>query len=201
MKISYSIASSWADGHIDQALAMLNGEDVTLDLRTEKAFSFGQGFHKALEMESIVTKKLPAMFKLPEFEVIGTEVKMYKDLPSGDILSGVLDVVAVHPSNGMVVLGDYKSGTNFSEMQAYIYHALVMNHPWWVEHMGMLEPTHFFFLTANKVLNEGYNNVIHLTYPQNQAEWDAPDATTYTKGYNWVMTIIDEIKTYLEIGE
>jgi hypothetical protein len=199
MKISFSIASAWWDGHQDQALAMLNGDDVTLDLKTEKAFSYGQGVHKALEMESLTTHRLPAIFKLPEFEVIATEQKLYKPMPSGDVLSGVIDVVAKHPTNGMIVLGDYKSGVNYKEMQGYVYHYLVKDHPWWIEHLDNADPTHVFFLTMNKHLNEAYVNISHLSMPKTQEEWDLPDATTYTTGYNWIMTIIDDIKNNLGI--
>jgi hypothetical protein len=201
MKISYSIASTWWQGDIDKALAMLNGENVELDLRTEKAFSYGQGFHKALELESKSTGKLPAIFKLPDFEVIGTEVKLYKELPSGDILSGVIDVVATQAANKMIVLGDYKSGTHFDEMQANVYQVLVKDHPWWLANVGDIDPTHAAFLCLDKASGDTLNNFIHLTYPTTQEEWDLPNATSYTTGYNWIMTIIDDIKNNLGITE
>lgn len=200
MKISYSIAKNWWEGKQDIALAMLNGDKVELDLRTEKAFSFGQGFHKALELETKATGKLPAMFKMPDFEVLGEEVKMYTPLPSGDVLSGVIDVVARHKDNGMLLIGDYKSGTSWDEMQACVYHALVQQHPWWLEHVGDVQPTHGYFFTLDKLTDQTINHAIQLSYPQTEAEWADAAATTYTRGYNWIMTIIQDIKDNLGIA-
>lgn len=197
MKISYSIMKNWWEGKQDIALAMLNGENIELDLRTEKAFSFGQGFHKALELEANTTHKLPAIFGLPDFKVLGSEVKMYTPLPSGDILSGVIDVVARHTDNGMIVLGDYKSGLGFDEMQACVYHTLIQQHPWWLEHVGDVQPTHAAFLTLDKKTDTTHNNFIHLSYPQTPEEWSAAGDTTYTRGFNWTMTIITDIKNFL----
>lgn len=193
---------------------MLNGDALVLDIQTEKAFSYGQGFHKAMELESNITKRLPAIFNIPELSVIATEKKLYAELPSGDILSGVIDVVARHDSDDMLILGDYKSGTTYKDMQANVYSYLVKHgyevnsagqakyadkRIWWQEIAGDRDPTHFFFLTLNKKVGKTYNNIIQLSYPKTKEDWASPDATSYTYGLNWIMTIIDDIKENLDI--
>ena len=201
MRISYSIAHEWWSGNQDNAIAMLSSEPVYHPLALEKAFSFGQGVHKAMELEAQATGKLPAIFKLPDFDVIATEQKLTKELPSGDVLSGILDVVAINPKNGMIMLGDYKSSNSFDELQACVYQYLITDHPWWKEHIGDLKPTHAFFMTLDKKADfKAQNHIIHLTHPKTPEEWAAPDATTYTRGGNWIMTCITEIKEVLEIA-
>ena len=201
MKISYSICSAWWRGDKDKAIRMLNGEDVEAPLKQERAMGFGKGAHFAWELESKATGKLPAIFKLPQFKVIGTEVKLYKKLGDSDWLSGVIDVVAkAHIGDDhIVMLGDYKTGHSSDIWQARTYHYLIHDSEWWNKNIPDYQPTQFWFLYLDKITGETSTEIVKLTYPETQEEWKLPEATTYTAGANYILTILQEMKAELGI--
>ena len=200
MRLSYSSAAAWWAGDVDKAIKMILHEDTALpirfesELKRERAMAFGHGAHKMWELESKVTGYLPAIFKIPDFTVIATELKMTKELPTGDTLSGVVDAVAINTDIPMILLVDYKTGTSFNDRQADVYHYLAHDNPEWLEEVGDFLPTHFMFLCLNKKTEQVENTIIQLTYPKNQEEWELPEATTFTRGANWICTVAEDIQ-------
>lgn len=199
IRISYSSAKAWWAGDKDKAIKMMLHEDTALpirfesELKRERAMAYGTGFHKAMELEGKATGLLPAVFGVRDFTVLTTEMYLFKELPTGDVLSGVVDAVAINTELEMVVIVDYKTGTSFDPLQAEVYHYLVHNHPMWLEKVGQFMPTHAFFMTLDKHTDETDNNIIQFSYPRTSEEWDLPDATTYTRGVNWICTVASEI--------
>jgi hypothetical protein len=201
MRISFSSAKAWWDGRKDDCIKMMLHEETALPIRFQfeldriRAMAMGNGYHSAWELESKVTGQLPAMFKIPaELGVVATELKLTKELPDGNTLSGVIDAVLIDPEIPMIILADYKSGLAYDPRQADVYHFLVHDNPQWKKAVGDFNPSHAMFLCFDKKTGEPENSIIQLSYPKTQREWDLPEATTYTRGINWVMTIIDDIK-------
>lgn len=202
MKLSYSIASTWWRGDTEKALAMISNRDIEYPLIVEKAFAYGKGVHTAWELESKVTGKPPVIFKLPKsFKVIATEQKLHKQLNESDWLVGVIDCVAIGKINGetMVALIDYKSGGKTDSWQVCVYHYLVHQSEWWFENVGT-PPTHFMYLTLDKKTKETTTEIIKLTVPEKKEDYDSPDATTLTAGENFILTVLNDIKTSLELA-
>jgi hypothetical protein len=201
MKISVSIASMWWRGQKDVALSMLNNKDIEHPLYIEKAFSYGKGAHTAWEMETKQTGKLPAIFKLPDnFKVIATEKKITKKINETDWLSGKVDAVAIAKiqDKKVGVIIDYKTGSKSDRWQSCVYHYLMHNSPWWNNVVGV-EPGLFIYCTMDKITGDTHNEIIKLTKPESAKDYDAPDATTLTTGENFILTVIEDIKNYLEI--
>lgn len=198
MRISYSIANTFFNGQYEKAVSMLRKEEIQHPIALERAFAFGSGFHFACEHESKRTHKLPAIFQttdtLKQLAVVGTEIKLVKQLPNGDTLSGVLDGVAINTAQQLVIIYDIKTGNSFDPMQAYVYQYLVKDSDWWNTHIGNIQPELAFFLHINKQTGYTNTNIAKLSYPTTQAEWDAPERTTFTTGVNWICTIAEDIK-------
>lgn len=201
MKISTTIASAWWRGDKDRALAMINGREIEQPLIIEKAFSFGKGAHLCWELETKVTKKLPVIFKMPEsFEIVATEKKLYKQLNDDDWLSGVIDAVAIGGAGDkqIIAIVDYKTGKKVDAWQSSVYHYLVDKNEWWAENIGK-KPTHFMYLNLDKHTGETHTEIIKLTVPEKPEDYESPDATTLTTGENFILTVLSEIKSDLQI--
>ena len=200
MRISASICSAWKRGDYSSALAMINNEDTPYDRNRERAFYYGRGAHKAWEEETKVTGKLPVIFKLPQFKVLGNEIKVYKQLTDEDWLVGKMDAIAEGELWGkkVHVIVDYKAGGKGDDDQVGIYHYLTHKHPDLTEQFGF-NPEYFMYAFMNKLDGETHVEIVKLTMPENKFEWEAPMATTFTKGYNTAMTVLGEIKSHLGI--
>lgn len=201
MKISYTICSAWWRGEQDQVRKMLMNEKVYYDIEREKAFAYGKGCHRVWELESQITGKIPAIFKLPQFKVLATEKKLYKQLTKDDWLVGVIDVIALGKvfDTEMLILGDYKAGSKGDDWQTGVYHFLTHDNDNLKPLLGDKKPTHFMYMSLDKTTGETKSDIIKLTYPEKEADWEIPDSTTYTKGLNFVHTVLSEIKDQLHI--
>lgn len=202
LRISYSSCKAWWDGKKDEALGMMLHEETDLPIRFQdelnriRAMSFGKGFHKCLEIESNITGVLPSMFDIRTHHgVVATEIKMHKELPTGDTLVGVIDAVAIFPDTEMVALCDYKTGLSFSDMQFYVYQYLTYDNPDWIDKIGDFCPTHGIALCLDKSTDKPHNTILQLSYPKTELEWELPDATTYTHAVNWLCTVCEDIRS------
>jgi hypothetical protein len=201
MRISYSSAKAYWDGRVDDCLRIMTHQETALPIITElelkkvRGMAMGNGYHSAWELESKLTGKLPVIFKVPiELNVVATELKLNKELMNGDTLSGVIDAVLINPDIPMVVLADYKSSLSYDPRQAETYQYLVYNNPQWIEAVGDFNPTHAMYLCLNKKTGEVENSLIQLSYPKTEEDWELPSSTTYTRGGNWILTIINELR-------
>lgn len=201
LRISFSTAKAWWDGKKDEAIKMMLHEEIALPVQYQgeldriRAMSFGRGFHKCLELESNITGVLPAMFGVKiDHGVIATELKMTKEIPTGDTLVGVIDAVAIVPEKEMTILCDYKTGLSYNDMQFSVYQYLVRDNPVWNAAIGNIYPTHGMALCLDKKTEEVHNTIIQLSYPSKSEDWDMPDATTYTHAINWLCTICEDIR-------
>lgn len=202
MKISTSIAAAWWRGDKDQALAAIQGREIEWPLIIEKAFAYGKAAHLCWELETKITKKLPVIFKMPDnFRIVATEKKLYKQLNKDDWLSGVIDAVATGEINGqeVAILVDYKTGGKADRWQSCVYHYLVHQNNWWQENIGM-PPSQFWYLSLDKLSGQTSTEMIKLTVPEKPEDYDSPDATTLTTGENFILTVLSEIKSELEIN-
>jgi hypothetical protein len=207
IKLSFSVAKQWWAGQRDKAVAMLCYEDIQYPLKQERAMAYGTGFHKLAELESNITGRLPAIFKLPTFTVLSSEARLQRRLPTGDLLSGRFDAIAVDTDREMVCICDLKTGTGYDDKQADVYSYLVYDeddvhlNPWWLENIGEFPPTHFLFLTFDKKTEETNTVIINLSYPKTDDDWELPEATSYTRGGNWICSVASDIKSHDEILE
>lgn len=201
MKISASTAAAWWRGDKDKALAAIIGQEVEYPLIMEKAFAYGRAAHFCWELETKITHKLPVIFKLPQFEILGTEVKLYKQLNDDDWLSGIIDAIAKGKVNGkeIILLVDYKTGGKADRWQSCVYHYLVNNNKWWLENIGD-QPDQFWYLSMDKRTGETRTEITKLTVPEKKEDYDTPDATTLTTGENFILTVLSEMKNELQIA-
>lgn len=206
MRISYSIAKKWWDGYKDEAIRMLNGEDILYPAKLERALGYGTGAHDAWQAEAKKTGWLPAIFNNPDVRVVASELHLYKELRPGDWLSGRIDWLGWHQKHKLLIIGDHKTGSGHDNWQVPVYHLLTHeNLPYGTEKglLGLgrrannMSPDQFWYTNFDKINGETSVDIVKLTYPETKEEWEAPDATTYTTGYNWILTVIDDIKNDL----
>lgn len=199
MRISYSICSAWWAGRKDEALAMIAGEDIVYEARRERAFGYGNGAHTAWELESRATRKLPIIFGNQDIRVLAVERKLYKQLTKDDWLVGKIDWLGWHEKHNYLIAGDHKTGMSHDNWQAPVYHFLCHDNESLHYPTSFMEynPAQFWYTGLDKITGKTYIDIVKLTYPETREEWELPDATTYTLGYNWVMTILSEIKNEL----
>lgn len=206
MRISYSIAAAWWAGRKDEAIAMINGEELTYEARRERAFGYGSGAHTAWEMEAKKTGRLPAIFGNQDVRVLGTELKLYKQLRPGDYLVGKIDWLGWHEKYKFLIIGDHKTGMSNDGWQVPVYDLLTRDNLPVINFLtaqGIRKkkqnPSQFWYTSMNKLDGSTAIDIVKLTYPETKEEWELPEATTYTKGYNWIMTVLDDIKNDLGI--
>jgi len=211
MRISYSTAKLWQDGHREKVYQILRGEPVEYGLDQERAFAYGKGLHHAFEMEANTTHRLPAVFQttplLEQVEIVASELKLYKKLPvPGDhYLVGVLDAVGIvnWDGNFIVMIIDYKSGKDQPLRQMGVYHYLVDGgvtadgYNWWDNNIGNVPPTHGVFMGF--VDGVPQNRLIHLTKPKDKQEDIVPEGTTWTMGRDFICSTVEDISRELEL--
>ncbi|UOF78711.1 hypothetical protein [Caudoviricetes sp.] len=182
---------------------MIAGEDIVYEARRERAFGYGNGAHTAWDLESKITGRLPVVFANQDVKVVATELKLYKRLTENDWLVGKIDWLGIHEKIGLIA-GDHKTGTSHDNWQAPVYHFLTHVNirpeifPFDIDQkIKAVSPKQFWYTSLDKATNKTVVDIVKLTYPENQEQWELPDATTYTLGYNWIMTILSEIKSEL----